>query len=269
MSGSGSKRVSRMPRGLEDLLTTELVDATAVDLLHHLAEPVDADAVVPARAGVEQQRVVRALWRARKDRRRAGGLHEARHVLVPKLIGEARGVRGQMPDRGLRARRAHARVSVSRRSRRALAIRRSAAGCSTPWRRGSACRGPSRSWPRCSPPPWSSRRCASRYRRWPSGPGCASPAAPDQVTPPALPVIATTKGTCSAATASESTRSSSLIALSPWSVSCQPQHERGSEPRAEPVILNRRGGGVQGEPRCLAHRRALLPGCAPLALRYL
>ncbi len=58
LSAFGTKPVSRMPSGVEDVVTHVGIEVQAAHRLHHAAGPVDVDAVLPAFTGLEGERRV-------------------------------------------------------------------------------------------------------------------------------------------------------------------------------------------------------------------
>ena len=97
----------------KNFFAAELIDFPAVDFLDHLAEPVDADAVAPARARIGHHRIEQRGFHAGQDRRMPGHRQILRHVGVPELIFEAAGVGGEL---------AHRRLALGRAQHRLVAV---------------------------------------------------------------------------------------------------------------------------------------------------
>ncbi len=105
----GVRHAQRLPDALEE----HLVQAPAGDLLHHLAEPVGVDPVVPHRARVEEQRRVQRRAQARERVGHAGDLVIALEVLAAEPVAVAGGVVHELADGRLgRGRAQPRRVAV-------------------------------------------------------------------------------------------------------------------------------------------------------------
>ena len=83
----------------EDVVLEIAVELLAAHGLDHLADPVDADPVFPPVTRIEQQGRGQRRVRAGGDARRVGGALVLRDLRPPDLVGEARGVRQEVPER--------------------------------------------------------------------------------------------------------------------------------------------------------------------------
>ena len=78
--------------------TQIVVQVLPAERLDDPPNPVDVDAVLPARARIGCERRVQRLQPAGARRRQPGRLVEARQLRVPHVVGVARGVRHQFPQ---------------------------------------------------------------------------------------------------------------------------------------------------------------------------
>ena len=90
----------RHAQRFENFLLAEDVDASAVGRLDHLAQPIGARAVSPARSGIGCQRVLKRTLEAGQDRGMAGQFHVFRHVRVPEFVFHPACVRRKMAQGG-------------------------------------------------------------------------------------------------------------------------------------------------------------------------
>ena len=98
-----------MPRGANRVLLEVLSQPLAARRLHHLAGPVDADAVEPLVARIEEQRCAQRRILAGDDTGDVLGGLIGGDLLAPDLVSEASGVGEQVAQRDLPSWRARAR----------------------------------------------------------------------------------------------------------------------------------------------------------------
>ena len=99
-------------QGLEHMPRQVLAQPLPAGLFDEPAGPVDADAVVPALAGVEEPRGHQRRAPAARHQRQSEGLLVAAHLRVPGVIAEAGGVGEQVAQRDRPARRAGDRPAL-------------------------------------------------------------------------------------------------------------------------------------------------------------
>src|ERR1700735_164872 len=97
---------------IEDILLHVAAKLLAGDGFHRLAGEVEADAVFPFLARVEDERRTERGVRAGDDRRGSCLFQVARDVGAPEVVRAAGGVGKKMPERDVAARRSRLRIAV-------------------------------------------------------------------------------------------------------------------------------------------------------------